>query len=167
MTSTDLLDNISQQTDSFRNLVLKETSSLRDFTRRLEQILSQDHKNIQVRDTAFSAEFSSFCTSLRKEFDQQLNFWQENRPLLRTCTLKADYSLVLAAKSFSLRAKTLSRSADDFSTAYNNFNRFYKKYTLEKLPVWLLTSCCDDLNNLTGKILFLSREVSKKTGEAK
>ncbi len=167
MNQIDLLQSITEQTDSFRNILLKETSVLRDFTRRLELILSQDHKNIQVRDTSFAADFADFCTSLRKSFDQQLDFWQENRPLLRSSISSADYDLSLAAKSFSLRAKTLSRACDDFATAHNGFNRFYKNYTLEKLPVWLLNSCCDDLNNLTGKILFLSREIAKKTGGAK
>ncbi|MBQ7908301.1 MAG: hypothetical protein IJ311_02240 [Elusimicrobiaceae bacterium] len=167
MNQVDLLEDISQKTDFLRNTVLKEAAALRDFTRRLELILSQDHKNIQVRDTDFAADFSAFCTALRKLLDQQLDFWQENRLLLRRCDLAGDYSLSLAAKTFSLRAKTLSRAADDFTTAYDGFNRFYKNYTLEKLPVWLLTSCCDDLNNLTGKILFLSRETAKKTGENK
>lgn len=163
MSQLDLLQTITEQTDSFRNIVLKEAAVLRDFTRRLELILSQDHKNIQVRDTAFAEEFSFFCTSLRKNFDTQLDFWQEHRPLLRSTISQGEYNLSLAAKSFSLRAKTLSRSADDFTTAHDEFLRFYKNYTLEKLPVWLLNSCCDDLNNLTGKILFISREIAKRT----
>ena len=55
----------------------------------------------------------------------------------------------------------------EYVTKYAEFNRFYKNYTLEKLPVWLLNSCCDDLNNLTGKVLFISREITKKTGGSK
>ncbi len=167
MNQIDLLETITSQTDSFRNTMLKETATLRDFSRRLELILSQDHKNINVRDTSFAADFSAFCTSLRKDFDTQLVFWQEKRLLLRKAITQGGYALSLAAKSFSLRAKTLSRAADDFATAYAEFNRFYKNYTLEKLPVWLLNSCCDDLNNLTGKILFISREITKKTGGSK
>ena len=167
MNQIDLLESITAQTDSFRSTVLKETSALRDFSRRLELILSQDHKNILVRDTGFATDFSAFCTSLRKDFDSQLEFWQEKRSLLRSSITQGEYGLSLAAKSFSLRAKTLSRAADDFTTAYAEFSRFYKNYTLEKLPVWLLNSCCDDLNNLTGKILFISREIIKKTGGSK
>ena len=161
--SLSLLENSSEKLDSLRARTSVAAATLRDFTKRIELILSQDHKNISVRDTDFSDEFLVFCTHLRKEFDGYLDFWQEARSSLRALKLPKEYASVLAAKSFSLKAKTLSRTTDDFTTAYDEFNRFYKKYTLAKLPVWILTSCCDDLNNLTGKILFLSRDLSKRT----
>ena len=161
--SVTLLENASEKLDSLRTLSSLSAATLRNFTKRLELILSQDHKHISVRDTDFSDEFTVFCTQLRKDFDTHLDFWQQARSDLRTAKFPNEYACMLAVKSFSLKAKTLSRSADDFTTAYDEFNRFYKKYTLAKLPVWILTSCSDDLNNLTGKILFLSRELSKKT----
>lgn len=163
MSQTDLLEDVLQKTDALRALVNGAARTLRDFSRRLELILSQDHKKITVRDQAFAPDFAAFCTVLRQELDVQLDFWQQARGGLRADSGKSGYGLGLAVKSFVSRAKTLSRSCDDFTTAYDQFNRFYKNYTLAKLPVWLLTSCCDDLNNLTGKILFLSRELAKKT----
>lgn len=163
MKQAGLVDDILTQTDNLRVMTVQAARNLRDFSRRLELILSQDHKNIAVRDTAFAEEFAAFCTALRKDTDEQMDYWQQARTQLRSGPDKNGYELGLAAKSFVSRAKTLSRATDDFTTAYDCFNRFYKNYTLAKLPVWLLTACCDNLNNLTGKILFLSRELAKKT----
>ena len=160
--SERFLEDVLTQTDSLRASVANAAHALSDFSRRLELILSQDHKNIAVRDTNFAADFSDFCTGLRQDTNQRLDYWQKTRAQLRAGTDKEGYELGLAVKSFVSRAKTLSRAGDELSTAYAHFNRFYKNYTLAKLPVWLLTSCCDDLNNLTGKILFLSRELAKK-----
>ena len=61
------------------------------------------------------------------------------------------------------RAKTLSRACDEFITAYDIFARTYKGFTAAKLNVWLLTSCQSDYSSLTGKILFLAREIVKQT----
>lgn len=163
MNQLGLLDDILVQTENLRTFTVQAARDLRDYTRRMELILSQDHKNMSVRDTSFAEDFASFCTTLRKETDDKMDYWQQARTQLRCGPDKDGYELGLAAKSFVSRAKTLSRATDDFTTAYDYFNRFYKNYTLAKLPVWLLTSCCDDLNNLTGKILFLSRELAKKT----
>ena len=99
--------------------------------------------------------------TLRKQVDTDLDKWQQLRQDVRQATEKPS---VLQAKSFSLRAKTLSRASDELTTALDAFHAFYKKYTLSKLPVWVLTSCCDDINNLSGKILFLAREISKPAG---
>ena len=163
MNQDELLDTVLAQADTLRSSAAQAARTLRDFSRRLELILSQDHKNMAVRDVSFAADFASFCTALRQDTDKKMDFWQQARAQLRSGPGKEGYELALAAKSFVSRAKTLSRAIDDFTTAYDTFNRLYKNYTLAKLPVWLLTSCCDDLNNLTGKILFLSRELAKKT----
>lgn len=163
MSLDGLFEDALAQTDGLRAFCGAAARDLRDYARRLELILSRDHKNVAVRDTAFASDFAVFCAALRQELDKRLDYWQKARVRLRAGRSDMEgYSLALAAKSFLSRAKTLSRSCDDFTTAYDAFNRFYKKYTLAKLPVWLLTSCCDDLNNLTGKILFLSRELAKK-----
>ncbi len=160
---TDLFDKISTQADALRDKISTAAQTLRDFTRRLELILSQEHKNITIRDGAFPTEFAQFCTQLRQDTDAVLQYWQQTRETLRTINVKEQKPASLQAKSFAMRAKIVSRATDDFTTAYDRFNYFYKNYTLSKLPVWVLTSCCDDLNNLTGKILFLAREVSKKS----
>ena len=97
---------------------------------------------------------------MREQTDAQNEYWLKTRSALRQMP-KTDMPEVLTAKAFTLRAKALSRATDELITAYDYFNRFYKNYTLAKLPVWLLTSCCDDLTNLTGKILFLAREKNK------
>ncbi len=167
MKQENLLDDILTQTEALRAATAQTARTLQDFSRRLELILSQDHKQITVRDTSFAADFAAFCHTLRQDTDKYMDFWQQARAQLRCGTGKEGYSLGLAAKSFVSRAKTLSRACDELMTAYDFFNRFYKNYTLAKLPVWLLTSCCDDLNNLTGKILFLARELAKKTEKAR
>ena len=167
MINKEYLDDICLQMDGLRTDMLQTARSLDDFSRRLELILSQDHKNIAIRDIGFAGDFSAFCASLRQTLNSRLDYWQQAHTQLRDPIDGSDYDLALAVKGFVNRAKTLSRAEDELSTSYARFNRFYRNYTLAKLPVWLLTSCCNDLDNITGKILFLSRELSKKTESTK
>ena len=158
----DIFDTISTQADALRTCVTTATNQLQDFARRLELILSQEHRKLPIRDEAFGTDFATFCTELRTQTDQQVETWQQTRQQVREQMRARQTPTSLQVKGFALRAKTLSRACDEFTTAYTYFNKFYKNYTLAKLPVWILTACCDDLNNITGKILFLSREIGQK-----
>lgn len=164
MNPQTLLDQLSPACDSLRSAVIDAARALLEFNRRLEQILQQLHKNIDVRDTEFAAQFNEFCARLRKEQDERETFWAQARADVRACK-PADWTgdLALAAKGLNSRAKTLSRATDEFTTAYDLFCRNYKSFTAAKLNVWLLTSCQNDFANLTGKILFLAREIAKHT----
>ena len=79
MNKQDLLDDILAQTDTLRASLSQSARSLQDFTRRLELILSQDHKNIAVRDTAFAADFSAFCPALRQDTELRLGYLPRGR----------------------------------------------------------------------------------------
>jgi hypothetical protein len=164
MNTEQLLTDTSAHCDTLRSDLAKATRGLEEMNRRLEQILQQLHKNIEVRDTTFAAEFNTFCTGLRATLDAHEPFWTESRAQART-TKPTDWTadLALGAKGFNSRAKTLSRACDEFITAYDAFARNYKNFTAAKLNVWLLTSCQTDIQNLTGKILFLAREIAQHT----
>lgn len=164
MNAETLLEQVSSACDSLRSDISAATRGLLDFNRRLEQILQQLHKNIEVRDTDFAAQFNDFCAQLRKDHDAREAFWTDARANARQLK-PADWTgdLALAAKGLNSRAKTLSRATDEFTTAYDQFSRNYKNFTAAKLNVWLLTSCQSDFSNLTGKILFLAREIAKHT----
>lgn len=164
MNPETLLEQISSACDALRGDISAATRGLLEFNRRLEQILQQLHKNIEVRDTEFATQFNDFCTRLRKEQDERETFWAEARAAARAVK-PAGWTgdLALAAKGLNSRAKTLSRATDEFTTAYDLFCRHYKSFTAAKLNVWLLTSSQNDFSNLTGKILFLAREIAKHT----
>nr|QGT50814.1 hypothetical protein Elusimicrob2101_0770 [uncultured Elusimicrobia bacterium] len=164
MNPETLLEQISAACDALRSDTITATRALLEFNRRLEQILQQLHKNIDVRDTEFAPQFNDFCARLRKEQDDREPFWTEARATARNFK-PADWTgdLALPAKGLNSRAKTLSRATDEFTTAYDLFCRNYKSFTAAKLNVWLLTSCQNDYSNLTGKILFLAREIAKHT----
>lgn len=159
-----LLDQISARCDKFRADLVAAAHNLRDFNRRLEQIIQQLHKDIAVRDESFAAQFNQYCFNLRQTLDADEPFWTQSRAQIRTCR-DSDWTgdLALAAKGLNSRAKTLSRACDEFTTAYDAFCKNYNGFTAAKLNVWLLTSCQNDTSNLTGKILFLAREIAKKT----
>ncbi|MBO7237699.1 MAG: hypothetical protein J6U96_00195 [Elusimicrobiaceae bacterium] len=161
----EVFDTLPVQAEQLNTHVSRAAQQLRDFARRLELILSQDHKHIPIRDTDFPSEFAAFCTTQRQQMDQFMSAWQQLREQTRQQFTDKQYPLSLQMKSFVMRAKTLSRTADDLITAYDGFNNLYKNYTLAKLPVWVLTSVCEDLNHLVGKILFLSRETTKYAGK--
>ena len=164
MTAEQLLEKISSQCEQLRAEVLAAGSELIRFDKRLEQILQQLHKNIEVRDTTFAQEFNDFCQQLRAQVNAQETAWMQLRGEIRS---RKDNEweglLALAAKGLNSRAKALSRASDEFITAYDIFCKNYKNFTAAKLNVWLLTSCQTDVANLTGKILFLAREIAQKT----
>lgn len=160
MNTEELLQNISKQCDDFKTLLSHTSDGLTEFTRRLELILSRLHKDNDTRDEHFSKQFNQFVLDLRTHIDQQETFWAEARKQTRTLQPKDLDDLVLAAKGVNSRAKSLSRACDEFSTAFHTFYKTYQSYTAQKLNVWLLTSCDSDISNLTGKILFLARELS-------
>ena len=164
MTTETLLETLSQHCDTLRGHLGQASQTLQELDRRLVQIVQQLHKNIEVRDTSFAPDFNAYCQQLRRTLDEQDPAWTALRAQTRTYKpTDWDASLALAAKGFNSRAKTLSRACDEFTTAYDVFSHTYKNFTAAKLNVWLLTSCQNDLLNLTGKILFLAREIAKHT----
>ena len=164
MNTDTLLETISSQCDSLRTQLITAARELQELNRRLEQIMQQLHKNIDVRDNTFADDFNAYCQQLRQSLDAQDTAWQTIRTQTRAVKPN-DWTadLILPAKGVNSRAKTLSRACDEFITAYDIFARTYKGFTAAKLNVWLLTSCQSDYSSLTGKILFLAREIVKQT----
>lgn len=166
---SQLFETLPVQAEQLHARTSTVARQLRDFVRRLELILTQNHKHIPVRDIGFGTDFATFCKDLRQQTDQDVTTWQQLREHARQHFAQHQYPLSLQAKSFAMRAKTLSRTCDDLTTVYDQFNSLYKNYTLSKLPVWVLTACCEDINHLVDKILFLARENTKyaerNTGE--
>ncbi len=166
MNTEILLEQISTQCEALRTLLQQQTTSLRDFGRRLVQIVQQLRKNLEVRDNDFAPQFNEFCKDLRDTLDKREPVWTELRAQIRqTPTKNWTGDLALEAKRFNSRAKALSRADDEFNTEYDIFCKEYKNFTAAKLNVWLLTSCQNDLSMLTGKILLLAREIARKTDE--
>ena len=168
MIPEELLEKTSIQCDALRLFVQQQATLLRDFGRRLGQIVQQMRKNIDVRDLQFAEEFNQFVQNLRETLDKREPVWTELRTQLRQVPQR-DWTgdLALAAKGLNSRAKTLSRTCDEFETEYNGFCKNYKNFTAAKLNVWLLTSCETDISTLVGKILFLARELSRKTEQSR
>ncbi len=164
MTPDTLLDTFSTQTDIFRTQLITAARELQELNRRLSQIEQQLHKNIDVRDGSFAGDFNAYSQQLRHTLDGQETAWAAIRTQVRAYK-PSDWTadLILPAKGINSRAKTLSRACDEFITVYDIFARTYKGFTAAKLNVWLLTSCQSDIPSLTGKILFLAREIVKQT----
>ena len=117
-----------------------------------------------MRDDTFPADFNTFCQQLRAQLDAWEPQWTQIRAHTRGVQpAQWTAELALPAKGFNSHARALSRSCDEFVTAYDAFNRTYKSFTAAKLNVFLLTACQTDAVNLTGKILFLAREITKYT----
>ena len=164
MNTEQLLEKLSTRCEALRTLLQQQTITLRDFSRRLVQIIQQLRKNIDVRDTTFAADFNTYVQTLRETLDKIEPAWTELRTQIRQTPDKAwNGELALYAKGLNSRAKTLSGVCDEFTTEYDTFGKQYKNFTAAKLNMWLLTSCQADINNLTGKVVFLAREIARKT----
>ncbi len=168
MTAETILERLTQYCDLLRSLLFRTTQELQELNKRLTQISQQIHKNIDVRDNSFAEDFNAYCQNLRKQLDKNENAWLTLRAQARAHKQTDwDASLALPAKGLNSHAKMLSRVCDEFSTTYGLFIQSYKGFTASKLNVWLLTSCENDLTNLTGKILFLAREIAKNTEKSR
>ncbi len=166
MTPEELVEKTSVQSEALRIFVQQQTTRLADFDRRLQQIVQQLRKNIEVRDTNFAEEFNQFVRDLRDTLDKREPVWTELRAQIRQMSSKSwTGDLALSAKGLNSRAKVLSRASDEFGTEYDRFCKDYKSFTAAKLNVWLLTACQADIQNLTGKIVFIAREISRKTDQ--
>ncbi len=164
MNAEELLDQISAQCDSLRLLLQQQTTALADLGRRLAQVVQQLRKNIEVRDNSLAEDFNTYAKELRDHLDKREPVWTALRAHIRQTPQKEwTGDLALPAKGLNSRAKALSRACDEFETEYDDFCKNYKGFTAAKLNVWLLTSCQADISSLTGKILFLARELSRKT----
>ncbi len=164
MNTEQLITELSCQCDALRSIVLTAVQEVTALHKRLEQIVQQLHKNIEVRDQNFPTDFNDFCTRIRKELDAWEPGWAQLRAAtreIRPTNWTAD--LALPAKGFNSHARALSRASDELITAYDAFNRTYKSFTAAKLNVFLLTACQTDIENWTSKILFLAREIMKYT----
>ena len=166
MNAETLLEQVTTQCDQLRVLLQQQTPLLDDLGRRLLQITQQLRKNIDVRNTAFADDFNMYVKTLRATLDHIHPSWEELRTQVRQTPEKAwNGDLALPAKGLNSRAKMLSRACDEFTIQYDRFCKLYKNFTAAKLNVWLLTSCHNDLANLTGKVLFLARELARKTDQ--
>lgn len=164
MNSEQLLEKLSIHCDTLRTLLQQQTIALRDLSRRLIQILQQLRKNIDVRDGDFATDFNTYVQTLREKLDRIEPTWTELRAQIRQTPDKEwNGDLALLAKGLNSRAKTLSVTGDEFTTEYDFFAKNYKNFTATKLNMWLLTSCQSDIDNLIGKVLFLAREIARKT----
>lgn len=165
MTPTEqLLEQTTAFCEAFRTFLQRQTPALDDLCKRLTQIVQQLRKNIEVRDTTFSADFNTYVQELRSALDAHLAAWAQLRTEIRQVPDKSwAADLALGAKGFNSRAKALSASCDEFTTAYDAFCKQYKNFTAAKLHVFLLTACQGDSVNITGQVLFLARELARKT----
>lgn len=166
MNAQELLEKISTQCDALRDLLQEQAPLLRDFSRRLLQIIQQLRKNMEVRDVNFAEQFNMYVTNFRRTLDEIEPSWTELRGAVRQVPAgNWTGDLALAAKGFNSRAKALSRARDEFVSEYESFCKQYKNFTAAKLQVWLLTSCQNDVTSLADKMLFLARELARKTDE--
>ncbi len=166
MNAQELLEKISTQCDALRDLLQEQTPLLRDFSRRLLQIIQQLRKNMEVRDVNFAEQFNGYVTTLRRTLDEIEPTWTQLRGAVRQVPQENwTGDLVLAAKGVNSRAKALSRACEEFVSEYESFCKQYKNFTAAKLQVWLLTSCQNDVVSLADKVLFLARELARKTDE--
>lgn len=84
MNCEELLEQISARCDALRADLSAAAQNLREFNRRLEQIVQQLHKNIDVRDADFAAQFNEYCLSLRQKLDEGEPFWTGARTDIRS-----------------------------------------------------------------------------------
>ena len=160
----DQADKIKQMTDEIE----KSCVALRDINNklygyygRLEVIYKQYRRKIPVKDTTFQEEFRATMLDLKAFSDNSNDFWQKTRSFIR----EADKSKLveesrISVKQLKINANAFNRQTDELYTIFKNIQRIAKEVPL-RLNWWLLEASCGELGNITGRILFLIRDMEK------
>lgn len=131
------------------------------FYDRLCDIAKQYKKKSAVKDENFEEEFRAMVTSLRVLTDKSLQFWQDARGYIRSADRKELMSgNRILIKQMNIAARNFSRVTDEFETLLKTFQALSGDITL-RLNWWMLESCLKDLQNISGRILFLVRDLEK------
>lgn len=131
------------------------------FYDRLEDIAKQYKKRSAVKDESFEEEFRALVIALRSQTDESEEFWRTARTYIRALDKKeAVGANRILIKQINISARNFSRVTDEFCAFLRVFQSLSGEITL-RLNWWMLESCLEDLQKISGWILFLERDLEK------
>lgn len=162
--SEEQTGKIKQMSDEIEKscVALREINTkLQGYYGRLEVIYKQYRRKMPVKDTTFQEEFRATMLELKFFSDTSNDFWQKTRSFIREADKpKLVEESRIAVKQLKLNAAAFNRQTDELYTIFKNIQRIAKEVPL-RLNWWLLEASCDELGKITGKILFLIRDMEK------
>jgi|GEM_PF-3178162 hypothetical protein len=161
-------EKMAQELDKMKSELLSLTGRLEALGGRAETIVKQNKRGMAVRDGDFSADFDALSGEMCGFSKKSSAFWQEAGTLLRGLTgagIAPDSGL--SARSFANRARAMNTAMEEFSSVFKYVKRQCAPLNRQEINWWPLEVCVADIEKASGRILFVSREISKLTDEAK
>ena len=162
LTAEQQIKRMSEEIERSEDALRAINAKLRGYYDRLEIIHNQFRRRTPIKDTEFQNEFRATVLELKTLADESGEFWQQTRTYFRTLDDKADVieSNRINIKQMNITALAFNRQVDELYTIFKNIQTLAKEVPL-MLNWWLLEECCEDLNKIVTRILFLIRDMGK------
>lgn len=162
--SEDQTNKIKQMADEIEKsctALRAINTKLHSYYGRLEVIYKQYRRKMPVKDTTFQEEFRSTMLELKAFSDSNNEFWQQTRFFIRQADKpKLVEESRIGVKQLKINANAFNRQTDELYTIFKNIQRLAKEVPL-RLNWWLLETSCGELEKISGRILFLIRDMEK------
>ncbi len=155
------IKQMSEEIDSSSAALRTINEKLRSYYDRLEVICKQHRRRMPIKDITFQEEFRATVLELKDFADKSDDFWQQTRAFFRTgekATLVEANRIGI--KQMNIGAMAFSRQVDELYTVFKNIQSLAREVPL-RLNWWLLEASCEDLTKISGRILFLIRDLEK------
>ena len=157
----NFFESASAKLEEMETVLNSAAARLQGFPARLRAVSAQVKRNISVRDADLEGDFNATAKELYDFASASEEFWAATRETVRGYSKKdLAENHAFEIKSFNVKARMLTRSIEDVASRFAEILRAANGAGL-KLNLWMLEAASLNLDKLAGKILFMSRSLSK------
>jgi len=154
---------LAEQIEHMNSELLALTSELDAFAERAITITKQKKRGLPIKDTTFAGDFSLLCTKTGAFVSKSEDFWRSLNSVVRDGKVPQDNSI--AVRGVGAKARQINKAMEEFVSVFR-----YVQSTAKSCPVtlnmWTLETHASDLERISGKILFVTRELSKSVEQS-
>lgn len=154
-------DTLAKKLDSMHDELKRFISTIENISIRGTKIIKQQKHSICVCDTDFDADFAHLTGKIKKFAVGFRNFWLDASNLRRKLKEKEiveDNPMIL--KTFVTLAREINLTIEELESIFGYMRKNIKSSNLH-FDWWALEVAVADIMRLSGKILFVSREISR------
>jgi hypothetical protein len=152
---------LAKKLDDMHDELNRFISNIEDITTEGVKIIKRKNYSTDIKKEEFKKNFKNLTKNLEQFASEFRNFWSEASNLQRKFKKKEiveDNPLVL--KTFVNRARELNLTIEELESIFNYMRKNIKTPKMA-LDWWGTEVSLADIMRLSGKVLFVSREISK------
>jgi len=161
MTKNISFAKLSKQLAGYTTELDRFISSMEDIASRGLKIIRQKKHSAVCGDASFDSDFNKLLEKIKKFVGRFEEFYVTASNIQRKLKEKGcnDESTIIL-KTFVTKARELNLTVEELESVFNYVKSSIKKENL-KFNWWQLEVAVSDIVRLSGKVLFVSREISK------